>query len=131
MLVDDSADQIDLMLLALRSMQLDRPVATFFSGEDCVAAIESGRVVPDLVLLDVNMPGLDGPATATRLRGLPAARNASIVMMSTSDLLSDVERALEAGANSYVLKPMAERTWGQVLAAVTGYWYDTDIGWQL
>lgn len=130
-LVDDSADQLELMLLALQSMQVDRPVATFCSGEDCVTAVASGRVVPDLVLLDVNMPGLDGPATAARLRCLPAGRNASIVMLSTSELPSDVERALQAGADSYVLKPMAERTWSQVLAAVTGYWYDTDIGCRL
>ena len=130
-LVDDSADQLDLMLLALESLPIDRPVATFSSGEDCLAAIESGSVLPGLVLLDVNMPGLDGPATAARIRRLPAGRTASIVMMSTSDLPSDVARALQAGADSYVLKPMAERTWRDVLSAVTGYWYDTDVGGRL
>jgi CheY-like chemotaxis protein len=121
-LVDDSADQLELMLLAIESMDIEAPVATFSSGEDCLAAVEAGAVEPGLVLIDVHMPGLDGPLTAARLRALDAGRRARIVMMSSSDLPSDVERALQAGADVYVLKPSGERSWREMLADAINDW---------
>jgi len=125
-LVDDSPDQIELMLLALRSIGIRRTVATFPSGEECLCAIERGTVSPGLILMDVNMPGLDGPATVRRARAL-LGRGAAIVLMSTSDRADDVRCGLDAGADSYVLKPRASRTWSEVLSAVTGYWLACDL----
>jgi CheY-like chemotaxis protein len=126
-LVDDSADQLELMELAIMTLGIARTVSTFTSGEDCLAAIESGALQPGLILLDVNMPGLDGPATAARMRRLAAARLATIVMMSTSDRSEDVRRAREAGADSYIMKPVGNRSWTDVMASVAGYWFDTDL----
>lgn len=115
-LVDDSADQLELMRLALAAMDVDAPVATFSSAEACLAAVEAGDVQPGVVVIDVHMPGLDGPEAVARLRRLPAARNARIAVMSTSDLRSDVQRALQAGADLYLLKPGAGRSWREMLA---------------
>jgi CheY-like chemotaxis protein len=125
-LVDDSPDQLELMLLALRPLGLGAAVVTFRSGEDCVSAVECGAVAPRLVLIDVNMPGLDGAATTARLRAL-FGRRAAIVLMSTSDLAEDVQRGIEAGADSYVMKPSANRSWTDMLADVTGYWLGSDL----
>ena len=130
-LVDDSPDQIELMRLAIESLGIDRPLATFASGEDCVSAIETGAVTPGLILLDVNMPGLDGPATAARIRRLAGGRMMRIVMMSTSDRPEDLRRGFEAGVDSYVMKPTGRRTWVDVMSAVTGYWYQTDLSGRL
>lgn len=127
-LIDDSADQIELMELALESLDPRPPVRTFNSGEDCIVAVERGGLQPGLIMLDVNMPGLDGPATAARIRALPQGRLAPIVMMSTSDQPADVRRAREAGADSYVMKPMGRRTWNDVMAGITGYWFGLDLG---
>ena len=115
-LVDDSADQLELMRLALAAMDVDAPVATFSSAEACLAAVEAGDVQPGVVVIDVHMPGLDGPEAVARLRRLPAARNARIAVMSTSDLRSDVQRALQAGADLYLLKPGAGRSWREMPA---------------
>lgn len=125
-LVDDSPDQLELMLLALRPLGLAGAAVTFRCGEDCLAAIERGDVSPRLLLLDVNMPGLDGPATAARLRKLLGQR-AAIVLMSTSDCSEDVRRGLDAGADSYVMKPSASRSWTDMLGTVTGYWLGSDL----
>lgn len=128
MLIDDSADQIELMELAFATQGVAAPLATFGSGEAAVAALERGAVAPRLILLDVNMPGLDGPATATRIRRLPGGRFVPIVMMSTSDQPGDVRRAREAGADGYVQKPLGRRTWSDVVASVAGYWLGVDLG---
>lgn len=130
MLVDDSADQIELMELAFATQGIAHPVTAFSSGEAAVAALASGAVTPRLILLDVNMPGLDGPATAARIRRLPEGRFVPIVMMSTSDQPGDVRRAREAGADGYVQKPLGRRTWSDVLASVAGYWLEADLGFR-
>ncbi len=130
MLIDDSADQIELMELAFATQGIPNPIATFGSGEAAVAALASGAVTPRLILLDVNMPGLDGPATAARIRRLPEGRFVPIVMMSTSDQPSDVRRAREAGADGYVQKPLGQRTWSDVVASVAGYWLEVDLGFR-
>ena len=126
-LVDDNADHVELMLLALRSIGVRRPVVIFRSGEDCVAAVEHGLVRPGLIVLDVHMPGLDGPQTAEQLRRLQATRAVPIVMLSTSDQASDVQRARAAGADSYVVKPRPDQTWQDLMSTLTHYWTETDL----
>jgi CheY-like chemotaxis protein len=126
-LVDDNADHVDLMLLALRALGIKRKVVTFASGDACVAAIEQGRVTPGLILIDVNMPRLDGPQTVKRLRGLRAVAMVPIVMLSTSEQVTDVRRARTAGADSYVIKPRENKTWQELMATLTRYWLDTDL----
>jgi two-component system response regulator len=130
-LVDDNADHVDLMLLALHALDVKRPVVTFSSGEACVAAVEQGGLKPRLVLLDVNMPGLDGPGTAQRLRGLDATRSVPIVMLSSSAQSADVRRARDAGANSYVVKPQRDQTWQSLMGTLTRYWTETDHSGQI
>jgi CheY-like chemotaxis protein len=126
-LVDDNTDHLELMGLALRASDNPCPVVTFSSGEDCVAAIERGSVKPRLVLLDFNMPGLDGPAAVQRLRGLDAMRTVPIVMMSTSDQALDVQRARAAGADSFVIKPRNDQTWLGLMSTLMHYWTEIDL----
>jgi len=128
LIVDDCADQLELMQLAIVSLGIRRRVFALTSGEEAISAIERGAVQPALVLLDVNMPGLDGPASLVRLRQLPATRRTPIVMLSTSDRVQDVQRCIDAGANSYVSKPTGPRSWSDILRMVIGYWCDTDVG---
>jgi CheY-like chemotaxis protein len=123
-LVDDDADLVELVVLALRVLQVQRSVAAFTSGAECIAAIERGAVVPGLVVLDVNMPELDGPATARRIRAVQGMAAVPIVMLSTSDLKVDQQASHNAGANAYVLKPMLGRTWRDVIRDVMAHWAD-------
>ena len=71
------------------------------SGEEALEAF--GRNRSDLVLLDINMPGMSGVETCRRLRDSGAA--AGIVMVTVRDSEDDQVRALEAGADDYVIKP--------------------------
>lgn len=123
-LVDDNPDQIELMVLALQMRGIDRPVVTFESGTDCVGALQRGAVRPGLVVLDVNLPGLDGPGTAERIRRLPAMAEVPIVMLSTSDQAADMQRSRASGANGYVLKPGRERGWAEVIVELMRFWQE-------
>ncbi|HSJ99396.1 MAG TPA: EAL domain-containing protein, partial [Myxococcota bacterium] len=75
--------------------------------EDGAAALEVlRRRVPDLVLLDVRMPGLDGFSVCEELRRHPAAADVPVVMMTGLDDLDSIRRAYEAGATDFVTKPL-------------------------
>lgn len=72
-------------------------------GEAAVATAQ--RVQPDLILLDVMMPGLDGFAVCKRLRADPRTANAAIVMLTAKALSADKVLGLTAGADDYIAKP--------------------------
>jgi diguanylate cyclase (GGDEF)-like protein len=72
------------------------------SGAEAVAACRAG--VPDLILLDVAMPGMDGIATCAALRSLPQTAAVPIVMLTGSDDLEAIDRAFQAGATDFTAK---------------------------
>jgi CheY-like chemotaxis protein len=123
-LVDDNADLVELVVLALRTMRVQLSVVAFTSGAECIDAIERGVVAPGMIVLDVNMPGLDGPSTARRIRAIRGLPALTIVMLSTSDLAADRDASASAGADAYVLKPLLGRTWTDAIREVMEHWTD-------
>jgi DNA-binding NarL/FixJ family response regulator len=111
LVVDDHAVVRDGLKMLLESADDIRVVGMAPNG--CVALQEAGRTSPDVVLMDVVMPEMNGiEATAQLLHGSPSIR---VVMVS---MISDVEhvyRALQAGAKGYVLKSSSSK---QVINAV-------------
>ena len=74
------------------------------SGEEGLAAFERER--PDCVLLDVRMPGLDGPGTCERLRALPGGADVPIIFVTALRDVETFDRALLAGGDDYLTKPV-------------------------
>jgi len=64
------------------------------------------RAPPDLVLLDIQLPTMDGYATARALRGLDALRGTPIVAVTSYAMVGDREKALESGCDGYIEKPI-------------------------
>jgi len=81
-----------------------------FSVEEAADGIEAitvfERVRPDIVLLDVNLPGADGFSVCTTLRRMPEGANVPIVMMTAPDDVRAVHRAYEVGATDFITKPL-------------------------
>ena len=75
-------------------------------AENGVAAVEACRmVVPDLILLDWNMPQMDGLTCLKALRAMELEPRPHIVMCTTENVISKISQALEAGADEYIMKP--------------------------
>lgn len=74
------------------------------SGLEAIAAFQ--RAVPDLVLLDVTMPGMSGFECCERLRRLPGGAHVPIVVLTGNDDDDSIKRALEVGASDFIAKPM-------------------------
>jgi len=101
LVVDDTADG-RLLLKALLEDEFDISEAS--SGAECLELIEQD--MPDLILLDVNMPGMSGYEVCTTLRKQPHTENLPIIFVSGLDGTEERLAGYEAGANDYVIKPV-------------------------
>lgn len=77
---------------------------------------------PDLIILDLNMPKMDGREVLGEMRVDPDLHSITTVVMSSSDLDSDKTRAAELGANSYVVKPAQAGDFEKVMGVFDSYW---------
>jgi two-component system response regulator MprA len=101
LVVDDDAPILRMLARTLSAEGYE--VETAPDGGAALAAVE--RAVPDLVILDVAMPGLDGPAVCRRLRGKGLAL--PILLLTARDAVADRVAGLDAGADDYLVKPFA------------------------
>ena len=91
------------------------------NGEEALAAIAKHR--PDLILMDIQLPVLDGYEATRRIRADPAMRSIPIIAVTSYALSGDETKARQAGCDDYVTKPYSPR---QLLAKVREYLADPD-----
>ncbi len=101
LVIDDSPDVADSLALLLKTFGADVRVAR--SGGEGLAICP--EFAPELILLDISMPGMDGFETAQRLRKLPTARNASLVALTGRGEQDMRRRVQQAGFDRHLTKP--------------------------
>lgn len=77
---------------------------------------------PKLVVLDINMPGLNGLQVLDRIRLHPMTKHVPVVLFSTSETAADIRLGYERGANSYLNKPLDPKDYVELLAKTGEYW---------
>jgi len=107
-IVDDSAMQADIARSLLE--KAGHTVVTYQSGADALAHLPAASRLPDCILMDVMMPGLDGYELCRRLRAMEALAATKLVMMSTKAYPFDRARAFSIGADGYFVKPLQPAT---------------------
>jgi CheY-like chemotaxis protein len=120
--VDDNPDHRFLTKRALTPLRVDVLMAS--GGEEalaCVGAPDAGAR-PELVLLDVKMPGMDGFEVLRRLREERATRDLPVILFTSSENAVDVERARALGADGFVTKPLDARAFVDVVRSTVEGW---------
>ena len=113
--VEDEPDIQTVALMALETIG-GFTVQACSSGPEAIEAAPA--FAPDLVILDVMMPGMDGPATMEALRKLPATANVDVIFMTAKVQSHEVERYLEMGAVDVIAKPFDPMTLADQVQAV-------------
>jgi CheY-like chemotaxis protein len=116
LVVDDSHDTADSLALLLRLR--GHQVCTAYDGPSALVTACASR--PDVVFLDLCLPGLDGFAVAVWLRKQEALRNALLIAMTGSADAENHRRATEAGFDHFVLKPFDCASLDQLIAGARG-----------
>lgn len=104
LVVDDNFYNVKLLEARLQVKAFE--VATAFNGEEALAQVERFR--PEIVLLDVMMPGMDGYEVCRRIRQNPATAHLPVVMVTALDKPSDRAAAMDAGADGFLTKPVED-----------------------
>lgn len=102
LIVDDDPVTRMLMTQSLTSTELE--IVEAASGEDAIVQFSLHK--PDITLLDVSMPGMNGFECCARLRALPKGAECAIVMVTALDDVEDIEQAFESGATDFITKPL-------------------------
>ncbi|HXT71549.1 MAG TPA: response regulator [Vicinamibacterales bacterium] len=128
LLVEDNADDAELAIRAFRSANATDGITVARDGTEAVdvllgsPATASPQQLPSLVLLDLKLPGVDGFQVLRRIRAHPRTRFLPVVVLTSSNELSDLAAAYRLGANSYVRKPISFRDFLVTAKLIGDYW---------
>ena len=103
LLVEDEPDLVDLLSFSLE--QAGYRVESALTGEDGLQAAR--RLHPDLILLDLMLPGMDGLEVCRSLRSTAGLRDTPVIMLTARNAEQDIVRGLEIGADDYIAKPFS------------------------
>jgi PleD family two-component response regulator len=102
LIADDNPQGVELLEAYLSEGDYD--IRTAGDGDETLKVVAAWK--PDLILLDIMMPKISGFEVCKRLRANAATRDIGVIMITALDDASDVERAVEAGTNDFVTKPI-------------------------
>lgn len=130
LLVEDNPEDANLTIRALRRNDLTSRILHLSDGAEalqylfCQGAYRNRKIsdLPKLILLDLKMPKMSGLEVLKIIKANEQTRSAPVVILTSSNQNSDIERCLHHGANSYVVKPVDFDSFMKVITAVGNYW---------
>jgi two-component system response regulator len=123
LLIEDNPDDVELTRLALRETDLPMRMVVARDGVEAVEALLGEAAIhPQLVLLDLKLPKLDGLDVLSRMRADARTRNLPVVVLTSSLEDEDLAKCYALGANSYVRKPVDFARFVDVVNRLGIYW---------
>ena len=135
LLVEDNPADVKITQRALRDGGLPVDLLVVRDGQEAVEYLlrqgphgaDAEWRKPDLILLDINLPRLNGLQVLERIRSTPALRATPVVVLTTSRRQEDVQQMYAAGANTYLEKPQDFNRFVEVLQLFQRYWLETAL----
>ena len=122
LLVDDNAGEAPLIRAAVKDLGIQCEIDALTESEAVLAFLRTHtRSAPDVILLDISMPKLDGYAVLDQLRRDATLRLLPVIMFSGARNPAEVERAYALGANAFIVKPMD--SYRDVVGQIHSFWY--------
>lgn len=131
LIVEDSVADYQTLLRVFRKSGLENEVFHCDTGQDALDFLrrvngyantgEAAR--PDLILLDLNLPGTDGREVLRQIKSDRDLKSIPVVVFTTSDSERDVAECYQSGANSYITKPVDLDKFFKVVDLIKSYWF--------
>lgn len=133
LMADDDAEDCLLVRDAFREAQLPHDLRFVRHGLELLDYLrregeyQDGKCapLPDLILLDIKMPCMDGRETLRALKSDQRLRHIPVIALTTSIARDDVELCYDFGANSYIAKPTSFRDLVRIVEIIAKYWFET------
>lgn len=128
LLVEDNPDDAELTQRAFKRSRLSNRVITKRDGQEALDYLfgadnrNGSNPLPDLILLDLNMPRINGLEVLQRMRAEERTRALPVVVLTTSDEQRDIINSYQLGANSYIRKPVDTHEFFETIQSLEQYW---------
>jgi len=129
LLVEDDPGDQKLITRSITTQRLANDLAIVDSGEEAMAYLDAARskagevAMPDLILLDLNMPGMGGKEFLRLLKADSGLDTIPVVILTTSDSDQDVLDSYKLHAAGYIKKPVDLKEFQQVMSTLENYWF--------
>ncbi len=136
LIVEDSDDDYEATIRAYKKAGVEAgSIQRCEDGKDALDYLyhkgqyqnDDGFLKPDLIMLDLNMPGKDGRTVLAQIKSDPELMAIPVVILTTSDNNQDVDFCYNHGANTYVKKPVSMDEFVEALRKLNHYWFDVAI----
>ncbi|MES1199907.1 MAG: response regulator [Pseudomonadota bacterium] len=125
LIVEDSEDDFEATKRAFARTNLINPIERATCGEEALDYLRSKQSErPGLILLDLNMPGLDGRRTLQQIKATEDLRDIPVVILTTSDDERDIRDCYAFGANTYIQKPVDLDSLFAAIRRLKEYWFE-------
>jgi CheY-like chemotaxis protein len=133
LLVEDRTDDVLLILRAFERAGISNPLQVVKSGEEALQYLQgslrfadrSRYPLPQLILLDLKLTGMDGFEVLNWIRQESDIRSVPVLVLTSSDRIQDVNRAYNLGANSFLVKPLEFENYAALGKLLRTYWLQT------
>ncbi|HEY9611382.1 response regulator [Allocoleopsis sp.] len=135
LVAEDSDEDFEVLHLLMQQMKVQNPIHRCTNGDkvldfvyqdgECSEQHSSSR--PSVILLDLNLPGMDGREVLEQLKQDQSLKEIPIVVFTTSSNPKDVEFCYQNGANGYLIKPVDSDELERTVQAFVDYWLQTNI----
>ena len=129
LIADDDSDDCYLIRLAFEDCKIDNPIVFLKNGLEVVDYMKQQEEIIEeksvgLIILDLNMPKMDGRETLSSLKSNPFWRKVPVIVMTTSNVNEDVDRCYDLGVNSYITKPNSYEALNDAIRTMVKLWLD-------
>lgn len=121
LLVEDNDDHAELVLRSMSDHHVENSIDRVCDGEEALTFL-SGDQTPDLILLDLRLPKLDGLEVLRHIKTSETLCHIPVVILTTSEAETDVAKAYELQANAYVVKPVDYETFVKLMRDLGFFW---------
>lgn len=130
LLAEDNEDDVFLMREAFKRSPLPVNLHTVENGVECLAFLRkegrhAGMPTPDLLLLDLNMPVMDGRQLLATMVADPRLKTLPVVVLTTSENKRDVRQMYELRCSTYIVKPLDFEDFEKLIELICQYWFAT------
>lgn len=128
LVADDDEDDCQIIKEALHESRLINQLHFVHNGEELLKYLkhkyEKNHPLPGLILLDLNMPKMDGREALKELKSNPHFRQIPVVILTTSKAEEDIYRTYDLGVNSFITKPIAFESLVTIMRELGRYWFE-------
>ena len=130
LLIEDNPDDVELVTHAFRKAEIPNPLIVVDDGDKAIDYLKSRAAysdrakypLPGLILLDLKLPRRSGFEVLEAIRAIEETRRTPVVVLTSSNQETDIERAYDVGANSYLVKPIGRDALVKMVGALDAFW---------